>query len=122
MIEKLISQGVWQQTIEAVASRTDDLPDALGEMSKSPMSNDYIEGSLVGMLSYAEALVRAKRTDLGYIHWLAQQVSRNLIFILHKRGFDPYVTKSEGPTQAEIDDAVREMLKQLSDPPPEPTT
>lgn len=121
MIEQFISRGAWLEAIEKAKANT-NLPEALQESwVRSPVSTDYLEGCLVGMLTYTTALVDSKRFDPGYIHWLSQKTAVHLIYVLHLRGFNPYgdISTVPVPSQSQIDEVVKKLFDSL-EPPTEP--
>jgi len=125
MIEQFISRDVWYEIVRRVKDRK-DIPEAIIEhWIKSPVSVDYLEGCAVGLLTFTNELLKSGRSDKAYIHWLAQKTASNLIFILHERGMKPYgeVDKDfldKFPSQAEVDELVRKLLKDLEKEPPPP--
>ena len=128
MIERYISRDAWCEAIRRTSERTDIPSDLVESWVKSPVSSEYLEGCVIGLLTYVTALLESKRTDPAYVHWLAQKTTSHLIFVLHKRGFKPYgdVEKdfftpvNRFTTQEEIDQAVEKILMFMNEPPPEP--
>ena len=126
MIEQFLSRAVWYEVIKMVKARKDIPDEIIQHWIKSPVSLDYLEGCAVGILTYTDALMKSGRTDKEYVHWLAQKTASNLIFVLHERGFKPYGEVDKDfldnfPTQSEIDEVVKNMLKQMgTEPPPLP--
>jgi hypothetical protein len=126
MIEQFISRDVWFQVLKRVREKN-EIPDTMiKHWVDSPVSTDYLDGCAVGLLTYATALIKSGRTDKGYIHWLAQKTASHLVLVLHQRGFKPYgdVDKNfldQFPSQAEVDQVVKDILDHIGDvPPPEP--
>jgi hypothetical protein len=118
MIEQFLSRTAWLEAIEQAKANDKNVPEDIQERWKmSPVSTDYIEGCLVGLLTYVTALIKSKRFDREYVHWLGRKTSIHLIYVLHKRGFNPY-GGDPGPTQSQIDEIVKKLVDSL-EPPPE---
>jgi hypothetical protein len=121
MIEQFLSRTAWLEAIEQ-AKANKNVPEALQEgWVQSPVSNDYLEGCTVGMLMFVTALLESKRTDRDYIHWLARKTTTHLIYVLYKRGFNPYGDAGTVPvpSQSQIDEVVKRLFESL-EPPAEP--